>query len=309
MASPAHSSTKKSGFKPGSASSGNVSLTLGSLLRFGRHYLAGLGLEEAALEAEVLLMHQAGISRAYLYSHREDAAPVEFGVAYQTLLDRRAAREPLAYITGTREFFGLEFRVDRRVLIPRPETEMLVEECLGQLGQDSRPFPILADIGTGSGAIAVALAHHLPGARVYATDISAEAIDVASINCARHGVRERVTLVEGNLLEALPEPVDVILANLPYVPRSTISTLAPEVSVYEPRAALDGGEDGLYLVRQLLSQTPGRLRPGGRLLLEIGSGQGAEAAQAAADAIAGSSIRVMRDLAGLDRLLVIELAT
>lgn len=282
--------------------------TLCSLLRHGRQYLAGHGLEESSLEAEVLLMHVMGVSRAYLHSHLDQPATADDKASYLSLLDRRSTREPLAYITGTREFYGLDFCVDRRVLIPRPETEMLVEECLRLLGRGNSHAPVLSDVGTGSGAIAVTLAHHLPQARVYAGDVSPEALHVASLNCARHAVQERVTLLQGNLLGPLPEPVDVILANLPYVPSTTIATLAPEVSVYEPRQALDGGRDGLDLVRQLLAEAPSRLRPGGRIVIELGSDQGTEAARAAAGAFSGSWIRIVQDLAGLDRVLVVELA-
>ncbi|MDO8692355.1 MAG: HemK/PrmC family methyltransferase [Dehalococcoidia bacterium] len=346
---------------------------MGSILRCGRRRLTEQGLEEAHLEAEVLLMRLVGISRAHLHSHLDGPISEEDEAAYQSWIDRRAAREPLAYITGVREFFGLDFYVDRRVLIPRPETELLVEECLRILGRgrtgpsaptgdgrpsvpigdgrpsaptgdgrpsaptgdgrpsaptgdgrrsaptgDGRPSartgdrlssPVLADIGAGSGAIAVVLACRLPDARIYATDVSTDALEVARLNCLRHGVQERVELRPGDLLEPVKEPVDIILANLPYIPDSVLPTLAPEVSVHEPRLALAGGADGLDLVRRLLAQAPGRLRPGGRLLLEIGSGQGARAARAAADALPDSSIRIMRDLAGLERVLVIELAS
>ena len=318
---------------------------LGRVLRHGRRYLSQRGLEEARLEAEVLLIRLVGISRAHLHSHLDDPVSKEVETVYQGWLDRRASHEPLAYITGVREFFGLDFYVDRRVLVPRPETELLVEGCLRLLGRgrtgpsaptgdggpsghagdggppgntgDSRPpghtfgglAPVLADIGTGSGAIAVALACRLPDARILAIDVSAGALEVARLNCTRHGVRGRVDLRLGDLLEPLTEPVDIIIANLPYIADSVLPTLAPEVSVYEPRLALAGGADGLDLVRRLLAQTPGRLRPGGRLLLEIGSGQGTEAARAAAGALSGSTIRIMRDLAGLERVLVIELAS
>jgi len=253
-------------------------------------------------------MHLLGISRSYLFTHRDEPVGVEDIEAYRRLLDRRLERAPLAHITGHREFYGLDFYVDRRVLIPRPETETLVEECLKLLRRDGLVAPLLADIGTGSGTIAVALACHLPEAKVYATDLSPQALEVAAINCRRHGVGDRVALLGGNLLEPLPEPVDMVLANLPYIPTDILPTLAPEVAFYEPRLALDGGPEGLDLVRGLLVQAPLRLRWGGRVLLEIGADQGASAARAAGEAMPGAKIRVVRDLAGLDRLVVVELA-
>lgn len=283
-------------------------MSLAGLLRQGRDYLKRRGLEEAPLEAEVLLMQLKGLSRAYLYSHGEELVGWEDVEAYRSLLERRARREPLAYIAGKREFFGLDFYVDQRVLVPRPETETLVEECLRLLREEDLHSPLLADIGTGCGAIAVALAYHRPEARVYATDISLDALQVAALNCVRHGVQDRVLVLRGSLLEPLPEPVDVILANLPYVPTASLATLAPEVAHYEPWASLNGGREGLDLIRHLLAQVPSRLRPKGRLLLEIGAGQAAAVAQAAAEAIPGSHVRMVRDLAGLDRVAVVELA-
>lgn len=281
---------------------------VGHLLRWGRARLARHGLEEAGLEAEVLLRHVLHVSRVYLYTHRDGPVSDKDIEAYEHVLDRRLEREPLAYITGVREFYGLEFHVDRRVLIPRPETETLVEECLKILRRDGLSAPLLADIGTGSGAIAVSLARHLPQARVYATDVSAAALEVAAANCHSHGVEGRVELLPGHLLEPLPEPVDVVLANLPYVPSSTLLTLAPEVALYEPRAALDGGPEGLDLIRALLAQTPFRLRPGGRVLLEIGAEQEPAVVRAAAEHMPSARVRTVRDLAGLDRMVVVELA-
>lgn len=281
---------------------------LGQTLYEGREFLARHGLEEAPLEAEVLLMHLLGISRAHLYSHGEESVAPEEAEAFRALLDRRARHEPLAYITGEREFFGLGFYVDQRVLIPRPETETLVEECLRLLRQNGAGAPLIADIGTGCGAMAVALACHLPKAVVYATDISLGALQVASLNCVRYGVQDRVRLLWGDLLEPLPEPVEVILANLPYVATSNLDTLAPEVAHHEPRAALDGGRGGLDLIRGLLAQAPQRLRPGGGLLLEVGADQAAAVAQEAAAFIPGANSRIVLDLAGLDRVVVVELA-
>lgn len=282
--------------------------SLGDILRRGRALLAEHGLAEANLEAEVLLMHVLGISRAFLYAHYEEPVSTEDLQAYECLMARRLEHEPLAYITGVREFYGLELSVDRRVLIPRPETETLVEEGLKLVRRQGPGPPLLADIGTGSGAIAIALACHLHQAKVYATDISQDALEVAAANCRRHGVADRVVLLPGNLLEPLPEAVDMVVGNLPYVPASVLPALAPEVSCHEPRVALDGGPRGLGLVRGLLAQAPSRLRPGGRVLLEIGADQAAEVVREAGEAVPGARTRVVQDLAGLDRLLVVELA-
>jgi len=196
--------------------------------------------------------------------------------ALDALLARRVSREPLPYILGTREFFGLYFAVDPRVLIPRPETELLVERALGLASRVSSSSGALciADIGTGSGCIAIALAVHLPHACLYATDVSADALAVAQRNAATHGVASRIRFLWGDLLSPLPQPVHLIVANLPYIAAQEWETLPPEVGRFEPRGALDGGPDGLDLVRWLLRQAPAYLLPGGALLLEIGASQG-----------------------------------
>ncbi|MDP2936236.1 MAG: peptide chain release factor N(5)-glutamine methyltransferase [Dehalococcoidia bacterium] len=281
---------------------------LSQLLRWGRTRLARLGLEEAPLEAEVLLMDALNVSRDYLFTHGDEPVGAKATREYCAHLERRGRREPLAYITGHKEFFGLCFHVDRRVLIPRPETELLVEECLRLLQLSGAHTPVLADVGTGSGAIAVALAASRSEVMVYATDNSQEALQVASFNAARQSVQERITFLQGSLLAPLPEPVDMVLANLPYVPTDILATLQPEIADYEPLAALDGGRDGLAVIRGLLSQAPTRLRPGGRVLLEIGADQAVGVMQAASERMPGAGVRVVKDLAGLDRVVVIELA-
>ena len=204
--------------------------------------LAIEAVEEAPLEAELLLMHVLGLDRAGLYVALEDDLSPECRVALSELVDRRLRREPLAYITGRREFFGLDFYVGPTVLIPRPETELLVEEAVA-FAKNNFPAgdPVIADIGTGSGAIAVSLAVSLPRARVYAVDISARAMEIAQVNCLRHNVG--VELLEGDILSPLPEAMDVIVANLPYVRDGEIDGLSDEIRVYEPRIALSGGEE------------------------------------------------------------------
>jgi len=210
---------------------------------------------------------------------------------------------PLAYLTGEREFWSLRLAVDDRVLIPRPETEALVEEALRLLP----PAPRVADIGTGSGAIAVAVATERPDAAVWATDLSAGALEVARANARAHGVEGRVRFAQGDLAEplaALAGTLDAVLANLPYVPAAEVDGLAPEVRDHEPRLALDGGGDGLRVVARLLGEAPALLRPGGRLLLEVGAGQAAAVRELAGQG-AWAVVGTRRDLAGIERVVVL----
>jgi len=220
--------------------------------------------------------------------------------AFRQLLERRLSGEPAAYITGHREFYGLDFYVDPRVLIPRPESELLVEEALA-LAQ-GHPLSTIAEVGTGSGAIAVSLALELAEVRIYASDISAPALEVALINCRKHGVTGRVYLLHGDMLDPVPEPVDLIIANLPYVRRSQLS----EVS-FEPRLALDGGQDGMEKIRRLCRQLGGRLRPGGFLLLEVGEGQGRVVTTLLYDLFPGGKIHILPDLSGIERVVSLGL--
>jgi len=233
--------------------------------------------------------------------------------SYRQLIERRARHEPVAYIVGYKEFYGLDFHVDRRVLIPRPETELLVERAIELasgirdrdygLGVDSL---ILADVGTGSGAVAVSLAVNLPQAMVYAIDASAEALEVAAINCCRHAVEDRVHLLQGNLLDPLPMPVNLIVANLPYVREDELAELPPEIKCYEPLSALDGGPDGLSYIRHLLAQAEGYLKPGGAILLEIGARQGKAVLDLARCHFPKADIEVSQDYAGLDRIVIVR---
>ena len=229
-------------------------------------------IDDASLEAEVLLMHVLGVDRAGMYLRFDDALSLDAEQALGRLTQRRLAHEPLAYITGSREFYGNDFCVDRHVLIPRPETESLVEAAIERA---NRRFPagapVIADVGTGSGAIAISLALRLPQARIYAVDISPRALEIASVNCRRHNVD--IQLLEGDLLDPLPEPIDIVVANLPYVRDDEMGGLSPEIRLYEPPLALCGGSDGLDVVRRLIAGTLDKLRPGGDLLLEIAPAQ------------------------------------
>ena len=217
---------------------------------------------------------------------------------------RRERREPVAYITGVREFWGLDFIISSAVLIPRPETELIVEAALERLADPARPWRI-ADVGTGSGCIAVALATERRAARISATDISDAALEIARQNAARHGVADQITLLRTSLLQDVDGPFDLIVANPPYVPSSARTTLAPDVKDFEPETALFGhGADGLDEVRALLAQAPARLVPGGWLLMEFGYGQAA-AVSDAARAVSGLTFEeILRDLQGHERTLV-----
>lgn len=254
------------------------------------------------VEAELLLAHLLHQPRAYLWAHPEAALTPQQAADYAAWVQRRAAGEPLPYITGQIEFFGLTFAVTPDVLIPRPETETLVETALDWL--KAHPDAVAVDVGTGSGCIAVALTVHAPSLRLYATDISPAALQVARANAERHNVAERITFLEGDLLTPLPEPLDLILSNPPYVADDEWDALPLSVQ-QEPRLALLSGADGLDAIRRLLAQAPTRLNPGGLLLVEIGERQG-EAAQALAQAaFPQAAVSILPDLAAKDRVLKI----
>ncbi len=233
------------------------------------------GIEDSHLEARVLVQHVLGVSPAQVHTQTEQALSQEQVKTLRGLIDRRLRREPAAYIIGHKEFYGVDYCVDSRVLIPRPETELLVEKGLeyGRSRADylwslKRPV-LIADVGTGCGAIAISLALNLPQSRVYAMDISFSALEVARLNCEHHCVSEQIRLLQGDLLEPLPEPVDLIVANLPYIRNSALANLSPEITDFEPRLAIDGGPSGLSQIRRLLQQVEERICPGGCLLFEI----------------------------------------
>jgi release factor glutamine methyltransferase len=275
-------------------------LKLKQALGKARDILVENSVADAPLEAELLLRHALDIDRVQLYLELERELTPKQEETFRRLLECRLNGEPAAYITGRREFYGLDFAVNPAVLIPRPESELLVEKALSIA--ENRPLFTIADIGTGSGAIAVSLAANLPKTVIYATDISAAALKVTRLNCRKHGVADRVRLLEGDLLEPLPEPVDLIVANLPYV-RS--SELNPEP---EPLLALDGGADGTESIEQLCRQAGGKLKSGGWLLLEIGQGQREAVTAILHNIFPGGKVEVFPDLAGIDRLVVLNLA-
>lgn len=280
--------------------------TLAHLMRRTARRLEAAGIGDARLEADLIWTTALGIDRAALYAAFRDTPSEEETDRAEALCERRLNREPVAYLMGTREFYGIPIAVGPGVLIPRPETETVVEETLRLV--EGEASPVLADVGCGSGAIAVALAVARPEAVVYALDVARRALELTALNAAKHGVSERVHVLESDLLAALPRTVHVVAANLPYVMSDEIPLLEPEVSRYEPREALDGGADGLVLIRRLLTEAGGRLLPGGSLVLEMDPRQTASAGDAAAAHFPGARIGAVRDLAGRERVLVVQTA-
>lgn len=284
--------------------------TLGAARDAATERLRASGVTETPrLDAQVLLAHVTGAARAALLAYPERALPPEQASSYAALIDRRVAGEPVAYLTGHREFMGLDLLTDRRALIPRPETELLVEAALTEARTrlDRGEAPLAADIGTGSGAIALALAaleSRLP--RIYATDVSAAALALAAENAARLDVANRVTFLQGDLLAPLPEPVDLLLANLPYVAPRAAEELPASVRGYEPALALYGAGEGLGHIRRLFAAAPAYLRAGGALLVEFGYDQRAGVVAQATEAFPGAEVRIGADYAGWDRYAIIR---
>lgn len=286
--------------------------TIREVLNSARTRLRAAEISSADLDAAVLLGYVLGVDRAALYAHPERALPPEAQAAFASLIARRLQGEPVAYLTGHKEFLGLDFLTDRRALIPRPETELLVEMALAEVrrrGEEALAGLRVVDVGTGGGAVAIALAAHEPRLPlIYATDISAEALALASENARRLGVAPRLCLLQGDLLEPLPEPVDVLLANLPYISPDEREMLAPDVRDYEPHLALFGADDGLGHIQRLLASAPPRLKPEAVLLLEFGYQQRARLAELISDLLPDARVRFISDYAGWDRLVEIRMS-
>ncbi|MCK4331008.1 MAG: peptide chain release factor N(5)-glutamine methyltransferase [Dehalococcoidia bacterium] len=287
-------------------------MTLAQALQQSTRTLSRSGIEDSHLEARILLEHILKLSPAQLYTQTERVLSREQVKSLQELIERRLCREPAAYIVGHKEFYGTDFYVDSRVLISRPETETLVaaafefaKGCTNHFSSPGRPL-LIADVGTGCGAIAISLALNLPQSKVYATDISPSALEVARLNCEHHNVTEQIILVQGNLLEPVPEPVDLIVANLPYIRNSELANLSPEITNFEPRVALDGGESGLEQIRQLLKQAERKIRPGGRLLFEIGQEQEKAVASLINHCLPRAKFEFIPDSSGIDRAVRID---
>jgi len=271
------------------------------------------GIEESPHEARILLQNILNLSPAEIYSHPGLSISYVEIERLRQLIKRRIYHEPNAYIVGNKEFYGTNFYVDNRVMIPRPETEILVEKAIefikGRADYLSslKRRPVVADIGTGCGAIAISLALNLPKCKIYATDISPAAIKVAEVNCNNQRVAERVNLLQGNLLEPLPEMVDLVIANLPYIKSSDLADLEPEIVSFEPRIALDGGRDGLQHIRSLIAHAKTRIQTHGCILLEIGDKQDKKVVTIAKHYLPTARYELVPDLGGINRVLKIAL--
>ncbi len=286
--------------------------TLRDVLTRGRRMLIQAGQESERLDTQVLLEHVLGIDRAILYTHPEREVTAEQEQQFLALIERRMQGEPIAYILGHEEFYGLDFLVDKRVLIPRPETEMLVENALRLVRErlDNKQIPLVADIGTGSGAIPITLAVEEPRfPYLYAIDISTDALAVAQQNCQRHHVEQRVHLLHGDLLIPLPEPVDLLVANLPYVGTDEVDVMTRDVLDYEPHQALFSGPNGLDLLQRFLEQvrTLEKLKPYGVMLLEIGYHQRESLTELLTSMLPTATVNFQKDYAGWDRMLQVTL--
>jgi release factor glutamine methyltransferase len=286
-------------------SEGSV-LSAHRLLERGAAELREAGVSEPRFEAELLLRHALGCSREALFARLHEAAGAEAAGHYFHLLERRRGRVPIQHILGTQEFYGLSFQVTPSVLIPRPETEGVVDEALLELSSCSKAVPRVGDVGCGSGCIAIAIARNQPEASIFAIDSSPAALAVARENASAHGVAERITFLHGDLLEpvlARGETLDLVVSNPPYVVDAEIDELAPEVKEHEPRMALAGGIDGLDAITRLLAGVGEVLDDEGALVMEIGKGQDAEVAERVRSA-GLDLVRVAPDLAGIPRVVV-----
>ena len=276
--------------------------TVRRVLEWTAGHLQQYGSDSPRLDAEILLAHARGCKRIALYTHFDDPLSDAQRATMRTLVQRRAKHEPVAYLVGHREFFGLDFRVAPKVLIPRPDTETLVVELIERLKEHAKPR--LLDLCTGTGCVAIAAAVNVPAANVVATDVSAEALEIARQNSADHGVSERIEFREGDLLSVLTpsDLFDVIASNPPYIPADELETLQADVRLHEPRAALDGGSDGLDFVRRLIEGVPRHLVPRGSLLIEIDATQADAVTELLESAGCFEEVTILKDLAGLARV-------
>jgi release factor glutamine methyltransferase len=292
---------------PGTGTGGAPEVwTIARLLTWMQSYFAEKGIGSPRLDAELLLSHVLGTDRIYLYTHYDQPLTAAEREALRELVRRRGRFEPVAYLRGSREFFGRSFKVTPAVLIPRPETEHVVEAALNWARERALAAPTILDVGTGSGALALTLAAEFPEARVTAIDISPEALAVARDNAHALGVAERVTFLEGDLYAPLPADAtfDLIVSNPPYVASAIAATLQPDVRDFEPGLALFAGPEGMDVLRRLVAGVDGRLRRPGLFACELGEEQGERVAAALREALPAAAVEVLPDLAGLSRVAV-----
>lgn len=285
--------------------------TVGALVVWARQSLGQAGVSNGAQEAVWLLEHALALRSHQLVSQTDRLVSPDVRARIEALVARRVAREPLQYLLGTQEFCGLEFSVSPAVLIPRPETELLIQYIVGHVHALSEAT--IVDVGTGSGCVAITLAARLKGRRILAIDRSPEALEVAQRNAVRHAVRDRIEWLEGDLLAPLRErqvadTIDVIVSNPPYISESDWAGLEPEVRVFEPRMALIGGAQGTEFHERLLRESREFLAPGGLLIMEIGVGQAATVRQFAEQIGGYTALRIIEDAAGIERVVIAQRA-
>jgi release factor glutamine methyltransferase len=296
-------------------SGGETKLDVRAALKQGISQLRAAHVPSFTLAAELLLLHVLGRDRTWIYSHPEEEITSADADRFFALIARRTAGEPTQHLTGKQEFWGLEFEVTPDVLIPRPETEHLIEVALDRLAvrelRAGRPQTLIGealqivDVGTGSGCMAIALAKELPGATIYATDVSNAALAVARRNTARHNIADRIRFVQCNLLDHVEADLDLVVSNPPYIGRREAPTLMREVRDHEPELALYGGEEGYELYADLIGQAASHLKPGGLLVVELGHNS-LPAVQPLLDAPTWTNVAVTNDLAGIPRVIAAE---
>ncbi|MEK6743547.1 MAG: peptide chain release factor N(5)-glutamine methyltransferase [Nitrospirota bacterium] len=282
-------------------------VTLAEAIQKAAETLTAHNVPNARLDAELLLRHALGKDRAWLLVHMQDRLDDQAQRSFEQNIERRKLREPLQYITGTQEFWGLPFMVTPDVLIPRPETEFVVEAALKAVSGITAP--VIVDLCTGSGCIAISIAKELATARIFATDRSERAVPVAQENARRNGVADRIRFLEGDLFGPLEEMdlrgrIDVIVTNPPYVRSGDLTTLQPEVRDFEPEIALVAGPEGTEIAERIIHQAPEYLKPGGSLIMEMGVGQASALRKIVEETYRFGPIEIVKDLAGIERVLV-----
>ncbi len=284
-------------------------MTLEQAVRKATGVLAGAGIASARFDAELLLSHALQKDRTWVFTHANDELDGGSEALYDRLIDRRSRREPLQYITGVQEFWGLEFAVTPKVLIPRPETEFVVESAIR--AARAVTDPVILDLCTGSGCIAVSLATELASARVFAADRSEAALAVARKNAQKHGVSSRVRFLEGDLFQPVREldlqgRIDVLTANPPYIQSNDLASLQPEVRDFEPEMALISGPSGTEIHGRILTQAPAFLKRNGALIMEMGIGQAEKLTTLADNTGAYTRPEILKDLAGIERVIKLQ---